>query len=385
MTSIFAAIQKRFRPVRPIEPGIYHYQSPPYAEFPYRLHLRIEPGGEGILIIDASTILHLNQTAVEYAYHLVVETPLEMAVEQIGARYEISEDRIRADYKNFKDRIFTLIDLPDLDPVSYLEFERGAPLSGMISAPYRLDCALTYNLPPGADQEAAPTKRVDRELTTEEWRTILEKAWQAGIPQIVFTGGEPTLRADLPDLVAQGEANGQVTGLLTDGLRLADPGYLDTLLQTGLDHLMVVLNPDDDRCWQALDTILPEDIFTTVHLTLTSENIGQIPGILKKLSNMGTNAISLSDQSPELDDDLAEMRDLAADLGLQLVWDLPVPYSNRNPVALETQEEAVADGAGRAWLYVEPDGDVLPAQGVNQVLGNLLREDWDPIWRKTSA
>jgi MoaA/NifB/PqqE/SkfB family radical SAM enzyme len=79
------------------------------------------------------------------------------------------------------------------------------------------------------------------------------------------------------------------------------------------------------------------------------------------------------------------MREYAADLGLQLVWDLPVPYSSRNPIALETQDEVVADGAGKAWLYVEPDGDVLPAQGVNQVLGNLLREDWDSIWRKTTA
>jgi organic radical activating enzyme len=385
MTSILAAIQKRFRPVRPIEPGVYHYQSPPYAEFPYRLHLRIEPGGEGILIIDASTILHLNQTAVEYAYHLVVETPLEKAVKQIGARYDISEERIRSDFNNFKDRIFTLIDLPDLDPVSFLEFERDVPFSGEISAPYRLDCALTYNLPPGADQEAAPTKRVDRELNTEEWSAILDKAWKAGIPHIVFTGGEPTLRPDLPDLIARGEANGQVTGLLTDGLRLADPGYLDTLLQTGLDHLMVVLNPEDDHCWQALDTILPQDIFTTVHLTLEPKNAGQISGILERLARMGTNAISLSDQGPELDEELAEMREYAADLGLQLVWDLPVPYSSRNPVALETQDEVLTDGAGKAWLYVEPDGDVLPAQGVNQVLGNLLREDWDSIWHKTKA
>jgi len=385
MTSIFAAIQKRFRPVHPIEPGVYHYQSPPYAEFPYRLHLRLEPGGEAILIIDASTILHLNQTAAEYAYHLVVETPLEKAVKQIGARYDISEERIRADFKNFKERIFTLIDLPDLDPVSFLEFERDAPLSGEISAPYRLDCALTYKLPPGTDQGAAPTKRVERELTTEEWRAILDKTWQAGIPHIVFTGGEPTLRPDLPDLIARGEANGQVTGLLTDGLRLADPGYLDTLLQTGLDHLMVVLNPEDDRCWQALDTILPQDIFTTVHLTLTPENADSFSATLERLAKMGTNAVSLSNRGPELDNMLAEMRELAADLGLQLVWDLPVPYSKRNPVALETQEEAGVDGAGKAWLYVEPDGDVLPAQGVNQVLGNLLRDDWVQIWRKTRA
>ena len=34
----------------------------------------------------------------------------------------------------------------------------------------------------------------------------------------------------------------------------------------------------------------------------------------------------------------------------------------------------------RQHLYVEPDGDVLPAQGYNVVLGNLLRDSWEAIW-----
>jgi hypothetical protein len=53
---------------QPLEPGIYQYQAPPDAPHPYRLHLRIEPGGEGLLIINAKTVLHLNQTAAEYAF-----------------------------------------------------------------------------------------------------------------------------------------------------------------------------------------------------------------------------------------------------------------------------------------------------------------------------
>jgi len=43
--------------------------------------------------------------------------------------------------------------------------------------------------------------------------------------------------------------------------------------------------------------------------------------------------------------------------------------------------EQIVDGAGRAWVYVEPDGDILPAQGINVVLGNLLEDDWNIIWQ----
>jgi MoaA/NifB/PqqE/SkfB family radical SAM enzyme len=66
---------------------------------------------------------------------------------------------------------------------------------------------------------------------------------------------------------------------------------------------------------------------------------------------------------------------------MQLTFDLPVPYSADNPVAFETAQDDVPSGAGKSWLYVEPDGDVLPAQGMaEQVLGNFLRDSWESIY-----
>ena len=57
-----------------------------------------------------------------------------------------------------------------------------------------------------------------------------------------------------------------------------------------------------------------------------------------------------------------------------------MPYSLENPVAYETVDDQVPAGAGKAWLYVEPDGDVLPAQGLaGQVLGNFLKDPWERI------
>ncbi len=82
-----------------------------------------------------------------------------------------------------------------------------------------------------------------------------------------------------------------------------------------------------------------------------------------------------------MDATLQAARELAAGLGLELVWDLPVPYSAQHPVKLEIPGTEHVDGAGRAWLYVEPDGDVLPTQGETTVLGNLLTDPWDQIWR----
>ncbi|MEN8172479.1 MAG: radical SAM protein [Chloroflexota bacterium] len=380
MTNFLTKLRQRFEPLEPLSPGIYHYQAPAEADFLHRMHLRIDPNGQGLLIVNASTVLHLNQTAAEYAYHLVQQTPAEEAARQVVQRYQVSGKQARQDFDNLKTRILTLIEVPDLDPVTFLDFERDAPYSGEIAAPYRLDCALTYRLPEGTQPDAAPTKRVDRELTTEEWKNIIDKAWGAGIPHIVFTGGEPTMREDLSDLIAHAEANGQVTGLLSNGLHFSNQEYLQTMLQTGLDHLMVTLHPEDETAWEALDKVLPEDLHTTVHLTITQENASEIPNILDRLAKMGTNALSLSAASPDLNHLLESSSEQAALLDLSLVWDIPVPYSEQNPIALETEQDTPPKGTGRAWLYVEPDGDVLPAQGINQVKGNLLRESWEDVW-----
>ena len=302
------------RPAPKIQPGMYHYQAPPDDPRNYRLHLRIEPDLRGLLIVNASTVLHLNETAAEYAYYFIKNTPAEQVASHVASHYHVDRSQAFQDYQNLADRILTLVETPDLDPVTFLDFERTVPHSRKISAPMRLDCALTYQLPEGSDLSAAPTKRVDAELTTAQWQSILTKAWQAGIPHVIFTGGEPTLRGDLPVLISHAESLGQVSGLLTGGLRLADKKYLYDLLQTGLDHILLLAQPDVDAWWQALENVLEADIFAAVHITLTSANSASIPDLLRKLSGRGVSAVSLSAADPALTDSLAGARNLADSL-----------------------------------------------------------------------
>jgi hypothetical protein len=380
MENLLKPIIRFYRPPRPIRPGIYSYRGTQDDPLYYKLHLRIEPDGQGVLIVNAATVLHLNKTAAAYAYYLIQKLPPDKAAKQMSLRFRVSEQQARQDYKAFAGRISTLIESPDLDPVASLGVEFSGASSGKISAPYRLDCAITYRLPENANADAAPTRRVDRELTSAEWQAVMDKAWQAGIPHVVFTGGEPTLREDLPQLIAHAEALGQVSGLLSDGLRLAEDAYLQALLQTGLDHLMIALQPDNPLSWKALENVHAADIFYAVHLTLTAQNSAGLPELLNRLAGCQVHALSLSASTPELAKGLPDLQQLAASRQMDSITDLPVPYSSVNPFTVEEEGHLLAAGSGRAWLYVEPDGDVLPTQGVNRVLGNMLRDPWDMIW-----
>ena len=398
--SILDRVKSWFEPFKPLSRQVLHYQTPPDATQQYRLHLRVEGDGRGLLVVNAATVLHLNQTAAEYARFLIQGADEEDVARAMARRYRVGRDTARADYRRLRDHVVTLATSVDLCPVTYLDLERVEPFSAQTSAPYRVDLALTYRVDEigGLDPEAR--RRVDRELTTEEWRRGLAALWEVGVPHVCFTGGEPTLRDDLVELVRYGEELGLVTGLLTDGRRLRLREVLDELLLAGLDHVQITLASHRPEVHDAilgragawreteagLRNALAGDIYVVVHVVVVPTNAASVAETVAYLAELGVPAVALSSPlvgAPEedrlrLQAALEQAQDAAHEHGLTLVWDLAAPYSYVNPVEVEVglPPERVV----RQHLYVEPDGDVLPAQGYNVVLGNLLRDSWETIW-----
>ncbi len=379
---------------------LLHYQTPPDAPQQYRLHLRREPDGRGLLVINAATVLHLNPTAAEYARMLLEGMDEEQAGREVVRRFHVRPAQARADYRRIRERILTLATTPDLCPVTYLEMERAEPFSAETSSPYRVDVALTYRLDESGTLDAAARRRVERELSTAEWQEVLNRLWEAGVPHVVFTGGEPTCRPDLVELVQKAEALGMVAGLLTDGRRLKEEDYLNRLLLAGLDHLQITLAsylPEvHDRLvgragvWEetvgGLRSALSGDIYVVGHIVICAQNAETAAETVAFLADVGVPAVALSsplrtasaEERQLLGKALEEAQAVAHRRGLTLVWDLAAPYSHVNPMELEAG--LAPEAAVRQHLYIEPDGDVLPAQGYNLVLGNILRDPWPAIW-----
>ncbi len=377
-------LEKLYPPVQLLKPGLYSYRPTEESGFPYPMHLRIESPDHALLILNASTVLHLNQTATEFIYSLVLNEDRETTIKALSRRYDIPKDILAKDYDDLLERLTTMMTTPDLDPVSFLDFERQTPYSGELHSPYRLDLALTYRFHENDEIKQALRKRVDQELSEAAWLQVIEKSWQIGVPQLIFTGGEPTLQSFLPKLIAAAEKNGQITGLLTNGIKLADAEYMNLLLNQGLDHLMLILDPQVDACWEAIANLMPEDIHVTVHLTIDRTDLGFYTDLLANLKSQDVDTLSLSAAGNEYQELLQEVNEHAIDEGFNIIWDLPVPYSNLNPVEFELNEDEIR-AQGKAWLYVEPDGDVLQAQDQTEVLGNILNDDWQDIWAKARA
>jgi hypothetical protein len=378
MTSVLRRIFPK-PPQRPLVPaGLYHSMTADSPRSPYRLHLRVDPSGQGLLIINAATVLHLNETATAIAWHMVQGNSDDEVSAWTAERFRVDRQRARNDVRLVRDQIESLAQGEDQDPEVVMGMDRLEPYSTRPAAPYRLDLALTYRSDDGVTADPTARRRVTRELETGEWTDILSRAWEAGVPHVIFTGGEPTVRDDLVDLVAHAESLGQVSGVVTGAHRLADPSRLDALSQAGLDHLMLVVDFARAATDDGIRRAVAADVFCAAHLTL-GDDPRRFDDDLRRLKDLGITHVSVSSPpGTRAQAALEHAEGAIAGVGLDLVWDVPVPYTSTNPVRLQLDEPA----ARRAWLYVEPDGDVLPRQESDAVLGNLLKDSIQDLWSR---
>jgi len=394
-----------------LEPGIHHYLRES-RDGKKRIHLRIDADGSGTLLVNASRMYHLNPSATLMAHALLEDAPGEKIIASLRSTFNVKTSQAQSDLADFKDK-FQMITSPDGDPcpICDLEVDTLTPFSSRPSAPYRMDLALTYRCNNRCLHCYNEASRARDELTIDKWKQALDRVWALGIPHVVFTGGEPTLLDDLPELVAYAENLGLITGLNTNGRRLADQAFLDRLIGAGLDHVQITLESHDaaihDRITAAknawaqtvagIRNALASKIFVMTNTTLLKSNSAHLKKTLEFLAHIGVPTIGLngliySGRGALTDEEIAES-DLHALLeiakshvkntGQRLIWYTPTLYCHFNPV-----ESGLGVKGCTAALYnmcIEPDGGVLPCQSYYQPLGHFLKDDWDSIWNHNLA
>jgi radical SAM protein with 4Fe4S-binding SPASM domain len=400
--------------------GLYHFRRE-NPEEKSRIHLRLDPDGHGTLIVNANRILHLNPTAALMAYFILEETSEKDTVRLVRQKYHVSAAQARADLGALRSQLEELIRPDGACPIHELGLETIMPFSARPTAPYRLDLALTYrcnndcahcyNVEHPSQLPSGTGLELRSELSTSDWKRIIDKAWQLGIPHIIFTGGEPTLRADLPELIGYAERNGQITGLNTNARRLSDAHYVETLVAAGLDHVQITLESGQaeihDRMVRApgafpqtvkgLKNALASPLYVMTNTTMLRTNVHTIPGTLDFLAEtgvptIGLNALIYAGRGREVGTGLAESeltallevaRQKTESSGQRLIWYTPTQYCNFDPMMLDLGVKGCT--AALYNMCVEPDGNVLPCQSYYQPLGNLLTDEWDSIWNHDLA
>jgi cyclic pyranopterin phosphate synthase len=90
---------------------------------------------------------------------------------------------------------------------------------------------------------ALPTQRVAKEI---------DRAASRGFREVAFTGGEPTIRSDLPTLVKYAKTRGFVdVKVASNGLRYAHKPYLEMLAKAGVNQFHVSMHAFKDDAYDA--------------------------------------------------------------------------------------------------------------------------------------
>ncbi len=368
--------------------------------------MRLDADGYGTLIVNANRVMHLNPTAALMAYLVLEGVDEKLAVQAIRKQYRVDAKQAKSDLTAIQGQLAELVRPDGACPIHELGLDTSMPFSARPSAPYRMDLALTYRCNNDCKHCYNARPRDFAEMDTEHWKSILDKLWDLGLPHIVFTGGEPTLRNDLPDLIAYAESKGQITGLNTNARRLRDPAYVKALVEAGLDHVQITVESCDEaihdemvhtkgafrQTIDGLKNALASPLFVMTNTTMLQTNVHTIPATLDFLAEVGVptiglNALIYSGHGLTVGTGLneAELQPLL-DVAVQktarreqrLIWYTPTQYCEFDP----TQANLGVKGCTAALysMCVEPDGAVLPCQSYYRPLGNLLADSWELIW-----
>jgi radical SAM protein with 4Fe4S-binding SPASM domain len=283
-----------------------------------------------------------------------------------------------------------------------------------LSAPYRMDLAITYRCNNRCHHCYNPQNRQRQELDTDTWKAILDQLWQIGIPHIIFTGGEPTVRQDLPALVAHAEGNGQITGINTNGRLLKDKALVKSLVEAGLDHVQITLESHRPEihdamvgmqgAWedtiQGLKNVLEMNLYVMTNTTLLESNSSSLADMLDFLADLGVKRVGLNsliysghglnvnsglpeEALPQL---LSQAQEITARNGQKLTWYTPTQYCHFDPVLMDNEKLGVKGCTAALYnMCIEPDGSVIPCQSYYHSLGNIREKPWEAIWNHRLA
>ena len=369
-----------------------------------------------LLILRPNRVHHLNRTAAAMLSRLYADgTPdVPGLLREMAAQYHVSEDRLARDLERLLVSVAALLNddvcgAPAVRQTPFGAHRRDLPVLSEIALTYRCQnrCAFCYASSPERGRSVP-------EMTTMEACKVIDRiALEARCPTVSFTGGEPTLREDLPELIAHAKRRNMRVNLITNGLRCADETYVASLAAAGLDSAQVSLEGGSAAVHDAIVghpgafaatarsvlVLRAAGIHVHTNTTICAGNRDHLEELVTFVRReLGSQYLSMNMvirtgtalDYPEIGISYREVGGLIAAAkacadreGIQLVWYSPVPYCMFNPVqaGLGSKSCAAADGL----LSVSPSGDVLPCSSFEQGIGNLLTQSFREVWHSRQA
>jgi pyrroloquinoline quinone biosynthesis protein E len=280
--------------------------------------------------------------------------------------------------------------------------------------PLALLCELTHRCPLRCAYCSNPLEleRAAEELSTEGWKDLLTQAARLGVLQVHFSGGEPTVRKDLVELVAHAAGEGLYTNLITSGV-LITPDLARALAAAGLEHAQIGFPDIDeegsvlitafkgglDRKYAAAEALRAVGIALTMNAVITRHNLARLPEMFEVAQKIGARRIEVANvqyygwglknrasliPSPE---QLDWMNSVVEQARQSLRGRLTIDYVI--PDYYAARPKSCLGGWGRRFVNVTPSGKVLPCHAAETIphlrFDTVSQRPLKDIWQNGEA
>lgn len=283
----------------------------------------------------------------------------------------------------------------------------GPPLWLLAEVTYRcpLHCVFCYN-----PLDFAKTERAD-ELSTADWLRVLREARQLGAVQCGFSGGEPLVRDDLEELIAEAHRLGYYTNLLTSGVGLTKERAA-ALKAAGLDHVQLSFQDStrelNDFLSHTKTFQLKQEVGETIkalgwpmvmNVVIHRLNIDHIDRIIAMADALGAEYLELANSQyyswAHLNRDhlLPTSEQIRRAEAVTDAWRAKVADRMKlffvAPDYHEGKPKKCMNGWGNVFLTVTPDGTALPCHTAKMLPGlafpNVREHDVRHIWHDSEG
>ena len=285
-----------------------------------------------------------------------------------------------------------------------------------MKAPHRMDLmisSMTKNNCWNCNQKclhcyaAGQEKANVQELSTRQWKNVIDKCRKIGIPQITFTGGEPTLRKDLIELIDY--SKWFVTRLNTNGVLLTEE-LSEQLYEASLDSIQITLYSsvpevhnelvgaqNFEKTVNGIKNAIKAGLNVSINTPLCTLN-SDYSSTLNFINDLGVKYVSCSGLIPSgnakksnsLTTKLtnSEMYNIL-ERASKVCMEKHIEISFTSPGWVEEEKlrnlkfDVPACGACLSNMAIAPNGEVIPCQSwlsSNESLGNILINNWQNIW-----
>lgn len=370
---------------------------------------------DSILFIRPDKIQHLDRTGFEMLHSLYKNgAGAEKTVEMIHEKYGTKRDIIVRDLSEI---VKSLDAVMHGDKINDTIIPAVYTNTAIKKYPSHSEIALTCRCQNRCDfcssSHPLPGKEF-KEMTAAQVKLIIDKIYKdVKVTSISFTGGEPTLRKDLPELIEYASSRGMRTNLVTNGIKCHDKSLVKNLIASGLNSARVSLESHDDlihnritgnieshkNTVQGIHNLIEAGIQTHTITTLCRENSGYLIPLIKFVKNefnIDRLSMKMSNSSwPDEDNKnlnigyssitaiLEPVIKYCDETGIKLTWNSPVPYCMFNPVSHNLASKSCT--CASSLLSINPAGEVIPCSSYSRVIGNILNTSFKQIWNSDEA